>query len=232
MKEQMPESPFEFDSLRRSPLSHQVAQKIRERIDTGEIKPDAQLPSERKLSETFSVSRVAVREAIQLLQAQRYVDVVHGKGTYVVQPAVRNASSLESWLGGREESLRMMIEMRRIVEPGIAELAARNITADGARRLIELAQQLETADPDEVSAVDAMFHREIAESTKNSLVVELLATCLDRTEPLRLRTLRDEHGRKLAASGHLAIARAIASGDAAKARQAMEAHMNDALRSI
>ncbi|WP_421858091.1 FadR/GntR family transcriptional regulator [Oricola sp.] len=228
----MSSNPFQFDTLKRAPLSFQVANKIRERIESGEIEPSAQLPSERELSESFSVSRVAIREAIQLLQAQRFVEVRHGKGTYVVEPAVRSASSLDSWIGQREEALRMMVELRKIVEPGIAELAARKATPERAARLIELARRLETAPPETLSQTDADFHREIAAITENTLVDELLRSCLDRTEPLRLRTLRDTSGRDLAASGHLAIAQAIAAGDPDAARLAMEAHMNDALRSI
>ena len=228
----MAQDPFHFETLRRAPLPVQVAGMIRERIESGAIEPETQLQSERKLSETFSVSRVAVREAIQLLQAQRYVDVHHGKGIYVVDPAVRKASSLDSWLSGRDESLSMMVEMRRIVESGIVELAAQKVTAEGAQRLIDLARELETGPLDELSEIDARFHREIAALTENILVIELLATCLERTEPLRMRTLRDAHGRELAARGHLAIAEAIAAGDAAGARKAMEDHMNDAMRSI
>lgn len=226
------EKKVQFSALQRVPLPVQVAEKIRERIDQGDILPGAKLPSERELSESFSVSRVAVREAIQLLQAQFYVEVVQGKGTFVLDAGVRQASSLEKWIGTRGETLRMMVGLRKIVETGIAELAAQQASRPAAERLIDVAAQLETCPRKDLSEVDATFHREIATLTGNPLIEELLETCLARTEPLRMRTLRNTAGRKLAANGHKAIAKAIADGDPAGARAAMEAHMNDALNSL
>ena len=223
---------LEFENLKRAPLSHQVAEEIRRRIDDGDLAPNTLMPSERSLSESFAVSRVTVREATQLLQAQNYLNVVHGKGSYVVEPAIRQESSLNNWMSGRQESLKMMVELRQLVEPAIAALAAEHITPAQTERLFELARRLEQEPTQTVSAVDALFHREIATCTGNTLVGELLDMCLARTEQLRLRTLGNKDGQKLAAAGHMAIARAIASGDAEASRKAMEAHMDDALNSI
>ncbi|MBO6637609.1 MAG: FadR family transcriptional regulator [Roseitalea sp.] len=228
----MADDPFKFDTLRRDTLSSQVAARIQERIENGLIGPDSQLPSERALSESFEVSRVAVREAIQLMQAKGYIEVRHGKGSYVVDPAIRKASTLASWMGGREQSLLMMVELRRIVEPGIVELAARNASPADAAALIEQAHELETCPRAHLSDTDAAFHKEIARMTGNDLVFELLTACLERTAPLRERTLKDRERRHLAAAGHVRIAEAIAAGDPEAARNAMLEHMSDALRSL
>lgn len=221
-----------FEAIPRATLSSRVAETVRERIERGEIAPMTRLPSERELSTAFGVSRVAIREAIQMLQAQGYVEILPGKGTFVVAPEARGASSLRSWVGGRDESLQLMVELRMVVEPGIAAAAAEKIRPDSAEELLRLARLLDEVPPDEVSEADAAFHRLIASITENALIGELVAACLNRTEPLRERTLQDAPRRALAVRGHLAIAKAIAGGNADAARDAMIAHLEDARQSL
>lgn len=221
-----------FDELPRVTLSAQVADKLRLRIESKGLGVGERLPSERELSEMFRVSRVAVREAFQLLQAQGYVDIRQGKGAFVVDPQVRQASSLQTWVGNRDDDLVMMIELRMIVEPGVAELAARKVTVEEGRQLIATAHSLASCKLSELSETDALFHRAIAQVTGNTLVSELLSASMDITAPLRTRTLKDRARRDLAARGHVAIAEAIARNDPQGARDAMMAHLNDARASL
>jgi len=64
-------------------LGRELAKKLRARIIEGEFPAGARLPSETELSETYGVSRVTVRTAVQLLESQGIVTVRHGSGTYV-----------------------------------------------------------------------------------------------------------------------------------------------------
>jgi len=226
------ESNPEFASLKRATLPVQAAEAIQVQIEAGAFQPNQLLPSERALAESFNVSRTAIREAIQLLQAKGFVDVRQGKGSFVVDPAKRSASSVATWMGGASRPLQKMVELRRIIEPGIAELAAENASASDVHILIGLAEDLGNCDRSDLSSTDAEFHREIARMTGNELVAELLSAALDLSEPLRQQTLRDRGGRKLAAEGHMKIARAIADGSAEGARKAMLDHLSDASRSI
>jgi GntR family transcriptional repressor for pyruvate dehydrogenase complex len=223
---------LQFESLTRTTLSSQVADAISIRIDKGEIAVGAQLPSERSLGESFGVSRVSIREAIQLLMAKGYVEILPGKGTFVIDHEVRKAASLQSWVGGREEELLMMVELRLIVEPGIAALAAEKATPEAVTVLLETARMLSECPRTEISEVDAEFHRQIATMTGNALICELLAASLKSTEPLRERTLQDRDRRLLAARGHVAIAEAIAAGDPTSAHAAMISHLKDAQASL
>lgn len=227
-----PNPALEFESLSRTTLSSQMAETISSRIDSGEIASGTKLPSERALCNSFGVSRVSVREAIQLLLAKGYVEVLPGKGTYVVEDRVRKAASLQSWVGGRPLELLMMVELRMIVEPGIAALAAVKATPDAIAALIKTAEALATCPRAEISNVDADFHRQIAEMTGNALICELVGASLTTTDPLRERTLQDHSRRMLAAKGHMAIASAIADGDPEAAHTAMISHLKDAQASL
>ena len=126
----------------------------------------------------------------------------------------------------------MMVELRGIVEPGVAKLAAINASKEDAAVLLEKAKLLETCSDKDLSSTDADFHQEIARLTGNELICELVEACLKKSEPLRERTLKDRGRRELAASGHLAIAKAIAEGNSDKAHEAMLKHLDDADKSI
>lgn len=228
----MSEEALKFDVIPRATLSSQVAETIRARIDSGDIPPRTRLPSERGLSEAFGVSRVAIREAIQLLQAREYVEIRPGTGTFVVDPAIRNASTLQSWVGARDDQLEMMVELRMVVECGIAALAAEKASPAAAAELLTLARKLEECAPEDAPVADSDFHRMIARTTGNDLISELLSACLDITKPLRVRTLKDAGRRHLAAQGHIAIALAIAAKDPVAARAAMTSHLIDARASL
>eukprot|EP00752_Nemacystus_decipiens_P019635 g17691.t1 len=224
--------PQPFEPIARASLSSQVADAIRSQIDTGSIAANSRLPSERELAASFQVSRVAVREAIQMLQAKGYVIVRPGKGTFAVSPSERSITYLQDWISGHDDDLRRMVELRMIIEPGVAALAAQRATQQDADELLESARALSTCTQADASRVDAAFHARLALITGNPFITELLNAALDITEELRSRTLKDSERRKLAEIGHLALAEAIATGDEAAARQAMLKHLQDAADSI
>src|ERR1035437_2522565 len=68
------------------PLYHQAKCALRDAIDTGEWESGQQLPNEDKLAETFGVSKVTVRQALQDLANLGYVRREQGRGTFVSIP--------------------------------------------------------------------------------------------------------------------------------------------------
>lgn len=75
----------------RSSLRHRIAERLRERLLTGELKAGAQLPSEPELARTLGVSRSELRSAIALLEAEGLLRRMHGSGTFVTdRPLLRN----------------------------------------------------------------------------------------------------------------------------------------------
>ena len=61
-----------------------LVENIRERIKKGEFEPDGKLPSEKSLMEEYSVGRSSVREALKILQAEHTIEIVKGKGSFVL----------------------------------------------------------------------------------------------------------------------------------------------------
>src|SRR3989454_9357 len=121
----------------------QVAEQIEKRILGGELRSGDRLPTERELSEQFHVSRTAVREAMKTLAQRGLVDMRPGRGTIVIDgtsQAMRHSMGLMMKVGqaGSSESL---VEVREIIEPEIAALAAVRATNEqiaGMREAVEV----------------------------------------------------------------------------------------------
>ena len=70
-------------------LYHSLGQVIRSKIQSGEWPVEAPIPAERRLMQTFGVSRATVRQAIENLVKEGILHRVHGKGTYVAPPKIQ-----------------------------------------------------------------------------------------------------------------------------------------------
>jgi GntR family transcriptional regulator len=91
-----------LDRKHSAPLYEQLKNEIQKKIKDGELKPDDQIPSERELVEQYHVSRITVRQAINLAEKEGLVKRVHGVGTFVAQPKIKqelsNFNNFESTL--------------------------------------------------------------------------------------------------------------------------------------
>lgn len=76
-----------------APLYEQLKDVIHKKIKSGELKPDQQIPSERELEKTYNVSRITVRQAINLAEQEGLVRRVHGVGTFVSKPKIQQELS-------------------------------------------------------------------------------------------------------------------------------------------
>jgi GntR family transcriptional regulator len=93
-----------LDKRNPTPLYYQLAEHIREQLQTGELKPGVQLSSERELSEQLGISRMTVRQAIAYLVREGVLLVKQGVGTFVAEPKL--AHNTLHLLGFTEEMMR------------------------------------------------------------------------------------------------------------------------------
>ena len=115
-----------YKLVRTSRLYEQIVQQIEDSIVKGVLKPGDQLPAERELAQRFGVSRTAVREAVKALREKGLVEAYSGRGTFITDgttQAVRQSLDLITKIGQPEGSTQLA-EVRAILEPEIAALAA------------------------------------------------------------------------------------------------------------
>ena len=104
-----------------------------EAIRNGRYLPGAQLPNERKLAETFGVSRQQVRDALLVLNDRGLISRKVGSGTWLSEQAPQIIERMDAGVdieAPNERSFMEAIEARLVLEPGVAALAARHVSGE------------------------------------------------------------------------------------------------------
>ena len=211
-------------------LYEQIAASIRGRIVSGELQQGERLPNERDIAVGYGVSRNVVREAIRALAKDGLVSVRQGSGTYVADGTSRalgDSFELALSVGGLSHNLAHLVEIRQIIEPTVAGLAAERA---GPTEIAELKTEvliMEGAfeDVERFIAADHRFHVAIAKSTQNHLVPMILFPIVDVLNEQRKRLFFIADSARTAQAFHHRILKAIEKGDAPGATTAMRGHL-------
>jgi len=189
----------------------------------------AALPPEPELEARFGVGRGVIREAVKTLAAKGLVSVRPRHGTHVLP---RNEWSLLdrdvlSWLVGKDEPDRDLLlaiqEVRSIIEPAAAALAAERATRNDRWRINAALAAMETAkDQPSALAADKAFHLAILDATHNPVLQGFRGAIDTILGTVFLVAVGSPGWFRDNLPNHAAAARAIESGDAEKARIAME----------
>jgi len=205
-----------------------IARELGIAIVTGRYRPGETLPGEVEASEQLKVSRSAYREAVRILAAKGLVESRPKAGTRVSERGRWNLLDPDvlAWTFEGEPSeafIRDLFELRMIVEPAAAELAARRRDATDLARmghaLEEMAQHgLGTS---EGQAADQLFHHGLLRAARNAPLLSLSSSI---EAAVGWTTIFKQRRRKLPRDplpDHRLLFAAIAEGDAEAARRAM-----------
>jgi len=216
--------------IRQITISEQIADHLLALISEQNLQPDDQLPSEMELARTFKVSRPAVREATNALARQGIIVKAAGKRPVVRALSQKSFANLVTHgLVTRQTSLIEVLEARSGLEMMAAELAVDRITEEGSALLREVTGQLKkhVGDDDEFSIHDERLHRIIVDTSRNSLIRNLLdgiGFAVAQSYGAGLKSVYEADAWKQVLRVHLDIADAIIRKDKDAARIAMNAH--------
>ncbi len=219
-----------YKVIQASRLYEQIVQQIEESILNGELSEGSQLPAERDLAKQFGVSRTAIREAIKALQEKGLVDAFPGRGTFVTDGT---SSSMRRSLdriirSGEPDGWAYLVEVREILEPEIAALAALRSDDQDLAAMREAVEVMDSAgrDSDAFIEADLDFHLALAEAAANPIVLSLIDSIVGLLREQRLLTFRVEGGPERGQHHHKRILEAIQQRDPQGARAAMQAHLS------
>lgn len=222
---------MEFERVTRLSVPEEIIENVKEKIISGELKPGDQLPAETKLAEMFGVGRGTVREAMKVMFYLGLIDRNNSRNTYVTESA-REKAIMRSFLDrfeGHRDALEM-IELRKIIEPEAAALAAER-QEDHIIEKIEKEIQIMVENEgnlEEFIDADSRFHQHIFSGTGNRLVVELMQSlnlALKKEQSSVLHGSKSIKPRSL--EFHKELAASIKAGDSKMARKAMLEHILD-----
>lgn len=200
-------------------------------IIDGTLPSGTALPGERKLSEQFSVSRSAIREALSVLTERRLISVEQGRGAFVRESDPADAAAVLTDVLRRERvTARDVIVGRRLVECETAFLAANAHTAHDLAVMENALAQLRDDDAllDRVKA-DLAFHLALARAAHNPVLEAMFGAITGLTAELMLRSLSDREVSTAGLPQHRDILDAVRAGDGESARAHMAGHLDVAM---
>jgi DNA-binding FadR family transcriptional regulator len=205
-----------------------TVERLAQGIRLGVLVEGHRLPPERELAETFGVSRVTLREAIKALRDAGLVESRRGRGggTFVVAPTPPSLRAAAAELPSRR-SIDDALDLRRVIEPGAASLAAtRTLSAADRATLHRCLTEASTCPPAARRLADSRLHMAIAAAGGSASVTAAVADVQLRLDEL-LRAI-PVIAANIAHSDrqHEAIVAAILAGLPEQARVEMEEHVD------
>ncbi|MFJ9538469.1 GntR family transcriptional regulator [Streptomyces sp. NPDC101225] len=203
---------------RPGPLRDRVYEALLELITTRALQPGQHLV-ESELAGHLGVSRQPVREALQRLNTEGWVDLRPAQGAFVHEPT--------------EEEADQLLTVRTLLEAEAARLAAANANAAGIKALEDLCAEGEKAvaadDVDGAVGMNARFHAKIMELAGNAVLSELAAQ-VDRRVRWYYTPIARQRGSQSWIE-HRALIAAIVERDEQRATQLMREHTEHTRRS-
>jgi GntR family transcriptional repressor for pyruvate dehydrogenase complex len=215
-------------SIKRRRLHEDIVQQFHGLIRQGKLKHGDRLPSERDLAERFKVSRSSVREAIRSLELQGLVVSRRGAGTFINTENLDSIVALvAAALNTDGDNLADIFEMRHLLEPSLAALAARRASSEEMERMRQILEeqrrQIEAGETGVES--DTAFHFALASATHNAAVVKVVSAVEDILQKSRDQSLQEPGRPQRSLASHCQILDMIEARDVAGAQRAMEHHL-------
>lgn len=206
-----------------------TVERLATAIRLGVLSVGDRLPPERDLADRFGVSRVTLREAIRALREVGLVESRRGRGggTFVCAPRRTGRRGPRQIGRSMGDALPDALDMRRVVEPGAAELAAtRSLSAEDRTALRRCLDAATTTAGRGRRVADSRLHLAIAACAGSPTLADAVAGVQLRLDDL-LRAI-PVLAANIAHSDaqHAEIVDAVLSGDAARARTAMVEHVD------
>lgn len=217
---------------RRARIPEQLAHELEQLLQEGVWEPGAQIPPERELALRFGVSRASVRDALRILELHGWLEIRQGEGTRVASSARGFGGRLRTRLH-EPAFVAELFELRRILEPAVAALAAQRAEGQDLEKLerVLLEQRQVTRDLHKFLELDLGFHRALAEAAHNTLLAEVLQLLVVELRQTRLSATALRFRPANTLREHRRILGAIRERDPEGARAAMLAHLSTVERS-
>lgn len=207
-------------------LPEKTADAIIDYIRTSDLRAGEKLPNENELSVIFEVSRNTIRAAIKLLVQKDVIEVQRGSGTFISKKMGISDDPLGlSLIYDKRKMAKDLIQLRVMIEPKMASLAAQYCTPREGQQLLALCEEMEQLFKEDkcYRHKDQEFHTLIANYSRNSVIHHLIPTIHQAL------VLQDNLGSpKLGAKSmkyHRIIAEAIIEHRGSDAFDAMHSHL-------
>jgi GntR family transcriptional repressor for pyruvate dehydrogenase complex len=224
-----------LEPVKRSRIYEHIVDQIHALIREGRWAPGDQIPPERELAERFRVSRTSVREALRALEMQGIIESRQGGGTFVrTADTEALVPPLAAAILRGQRELTEVLEVRELIEPGIARLAAARAKTEHVADLETLLERQRDAIANDRPFVDedTAFHYTLATAADNHILLRLHNVILDVLRESRQTYLHVPDRPQMSLRGHEAILAAVKANDTEAAYRASLAHITEVREGI
>ncbi len=217
-----------FRSVHRSRVSQEIVVQVQDLVTSGRLRPGDRLPAERDLAQSLHVSRSALREAIRVLESLGLLEVRAGQGTFLAgRPTGPGGVPLTGSLLKAWDDQHKLFEVRRVIEPDLAALAARRATAGHIEQMrAALGEQKGQIQRGRTGIqADTSFHILLAEATGNAILLQIMRSLLETLGKSREASLQRGGRPAQSLEQHQAILQAIEARDPKLAERQMLEHI-------
>lgn len=231
-----PESEFQFEKVTPKKVSDFILDQLEEAIILKELLSGEQLPTERELATIFKTSRLAIREALSLLEEKGLIEKrVGAKGGTFVLPLTLN-SHMRNRMEIRKDwnEMKKLFEFRSIIEPEASYLAAKRISEIELDRLRDyLRMSIEPDCSRELfRSLDVKFHLAIAKASGNQYFEKAVREIRTKINPALDLMPYSDKVKKVNYEGHINLLKALERGDGEQSRDIMRLHICNSEESI
>jgi DNA-binding FadR family transcriptional regulator len=203
-------------------------EKLDALLASGHFPVNSRLPPERQLTEDLELSRSALREGLEVLEARGRIWRHVGRGTFVGNRPLDTPASLSVITS--QTSPTEVLEVRLLIEPMLARLAGLRATDADIGHMEHLLERSEAArDPKTWELWDGRLHRMVAEAAHNRLLLSLFdafnAMRSQKTWGQLRQTALTPERREIYCRHHRAYVSAIARRDPRRAEELMRRHI-------
>ena len=208
-------------------IPEKVSAIILNYVQESNLQPGDKLPSEQQLSSTLSVSSRSVREALKILQARGFIQIMHGKGAFLIDEVYANfidtlTTSLQFSTNSRTLILNL-VEVRKIIETAAIETTSRNRTNEDLKKLGRIVDKMDQAaemkDQELFNSFDVAFHKTVVDCGRNKILIIFYNALIDLIFESFKKTGFKSFSNQETLQSHRKMFEAIQDNDAPRAKK-------------
>ncbi len=220
-----------FRKIKPKKVSDEIYEQLRNLVIKGELKPGSKLPPERDLAVHLGVSRPSLREALNKLESQGFIEQIQGDGTYIKSFTQDHLDTAIDEFIKNDDAIFDLLEVRKTLETWSAYYAAQRVTTEQLKDIKKYLDELKTAKDkgDTGHIADVNFHYTITYAASNVLQTHLMRNIHDWVErvsyKVRSEMYMDKKEQNLLYLQHQKIYNAIEARNPNEAYNAMREHL-------
>ena len=217
-------------TVKRVSVTKQVVESIKESIISGHFAVGEKLPAEVKLCELLNVSRSSIREAMQALQVEGYVELIAGRGAFVRDNQSHDYDTVRKWFIESAPTLEDYTEVREAIEPLAIRMAIQRGTDEELEELFRIHRAFIDAEADNnvtlMASLDEKFHSQIVTMAHNTLLMKINSLLTADLKKYRVMSISVKNHSDNTIREHELICESIKNRDPRLATSAMLKHLD------